>query len=115
VTIVDRMGDAASGTFGVRLSLPNPDNQIPAGLKCDLNFMPEIDVVENEQQPANEPEVAAEQLDVVAKQTDIAAEQLPAQRPATDPENETPAPALANNDGGASHVGRAGASIVSLR
>ncbi|MBT8139854.1 MAG: efflux RND transporter periplasmic adaptor subunit [Gammaproteobacteria bacterium] len=40
VTIVDKMGDAASGTFGVRLSLPNPENKIPAGLKCDLNFLP---------------------------------------------------------------------------
>lgn len=31
---VDAIGDAASGTFGVRLSLPNPDQLIPAGLKC---------------------------------------------------------------------------------
>ncbi len=30
--------DAASGTFGVRLSLPNPDLSIPAGLRCRIRF-----------------------------------------------------------------------------
>lgn len=34
VTVVDRVVDAASGTFGVRLELPNPDFAIPAGIKC---------------------------------------------------------------------------------
>ena len=34
VDLVDPMGDAGSGTFGVRLSLPNPERAIPAGLKC---------------------------------------------------------------------------------
>lgn len=38
VSIVDRMGDIASGTFGVRLSLPNADYAIPAGVKCSLQF-----------------------------------------------------------------------------
>ncbi len=38
VSIVDRMGDIASGTFGVRLSLPNEDYAIPAGVKCRLQF-----------------------------------------------------------------------------
>jgi RND family efflux transporter MFP subunit len=38
VTIVDRVVDAASGTFGVRLSLPNPGNRLPAGLKCRVIF-----------------------------------------------------------------------------
>jgi RND family efflux transporter MFP subunit len=38
VELVDPMGDAASGTFGVRLSLPNPGRQIPAGLKCQVNL-----------------------------------------------------------------------------
>ncbi|MEP3562668.1 MAG: efflux RND transporter periplasmic adaptor subunit [Marinobacter sp.] len=37
---VDRVADAASGTYGVRLSLPNPDYKIPAGLRCQLNFLP---------------------------------------------------------------------------
>lgn len=35
---VDRVADAASGTYGVRLSLPNPEYKIPAGLRCQLSF-----------------------------------------------------------------------------
>jgi hypothetical protein len=32
--------DAASGTFGVRLNLPNPEYRIPAGLKCRARILP---------------------------------------------------------------------------
>lgn len=38
VTIVDKVVDSASGTFGVRLDLPNPKGQIPAGVKCRITF-----------------------------------------------------------------------------
>jgi RND family efflux transporter MFP subunit len=38
VTIVDQVIDAASGTIGVRLELPNPKHEIPAGLKCQVRF-----------------------------------------------------------------------------
>ncbi len=38
VKIVDRVIDAASGTFGVRLELPNPNQKLPAGLKCKVIF-----------------------------------------------------------------------------
>ena len=38
VAIVDRVFDAASGTFGVRLELPNPTLKLPAGLKCQVSF-----------------------------------------------------------------------------
>jgi membrane fusion protein (multidrug efflux system) len=38
VVIVDRVIDAASGTIGVRLELPNPHYRIPAGLKCRVTF-----------------------------------------------------------------------------
>jgi len=38
VTVVDRVVDAASGTFGVRLELPNPNYRLPAGLKCKVRF-----------------------------------------------------------------------------
>jgi RND family efflux transporter MFP subunit len=38
VTVVDRVLDAASGTFGVRLSLPNPDLLLPAGIPCKVLF-----------------------------------------------------------------------------
>ena len=38
---VDTVADTASGTYGVRLSLENPDHKIPAGLRCQLSFLPE--------------------------------------------------------------------------
>ena len=38
VTVVDRVVDAASGTFGVRLELRNPGYRLPAGLKCKVRF-----------------------------------------------------------------------------
>lgn len=38
VTVVDRVVDAASGTFGIRLELPNPDFALPAGLNCRVRF-----------------------------------------------------------------------------
>jgi len=38
VAVVDRVVDAASGTFGVRLELPNPDYRLPAGLTCKVRF-----------------------------------------------------------------------------
>lgn len=39
VTVVDRVFDAASSTFGVRLELPNPDYSLPAGLRCRIRFL----------------------------------------------------------------------------
>jgi hypothetical protein len=36
---VDLVSDAASGTFGVRLSLANPKYKVPAGLRCRLSFL----------------------------------------------------------------------------
>jgi len=38
VSIVDRVMDGASGTFGVRLELRNPSGVIPAGAKCRIRF-----------------------------------------------------------------------------
>lgn len=38
VVVVDPMGDAASGTFGARLELANPNGEIPAGLKCRVQL-----------------------------------------------------------------------------
>ena len=38
VVVVDRVLDAASGTFGVRLELPNPDYRLPAGVRCKVTF-----------------------------------------------------------------------------
>ena len=38
VVVVDKVIDAASGTFRVRLQIPNSDLKIPSGLRCDLKF-----------------------------------------------------------------------------
>jgi RND family efflux transporter MFP subunit len=38
VTVVDRLIDAASGTFGLFVELPNPRHEIPAGIKCRAEF-----------------------------------------------------------------------------
>ncbi len=38
VTVVDQVFDAASGTFGVRLTLRNADASVPAGLRCRVAF-----------------------------------------------------------------------------
>lgn len=38
VTVVDQVLDAASGTFGVRLALPNPELRLPAGIGCKISF-----------------------------------------------------------------------------
>ena len=39
VAVVDPVFDAASGTMGVRLDLPNPKLLLPAGLKCRVRFI----------------------------------------------------------------------------
>lgn len=38
VTVVNRVVDSASGTFGVRLEMSNPNNALPAGLACTVKF-----------------------------------------------------------------------------
>jgi RND family efflux transporter MFP subunit len=38
VSVVDSVLDAASGTFGVRLELPNEERKLPAGLRCRADF-----------------------------------------------------------------------------
>jgi RND family efflux transporter MFP subunit len=39
VTVVDRVFDTASSTFGVRLELPNPNYTLPAGMRCRIRFL----------------------------------------------------------------------------
>ncbi len=41
VSVVDRVVDAASGTFGIRLDLPNAGYVLPAGLRCRVRFVKE--------------------------------------------------------------------------
>ena len=38
VVVVDKVLDAASGTFGIRLDLPNPNRKLPAGIRCQAQF-----------------------------------------------------------------------------
>ncbi len=38
VSVVDRVADVSSGTFGVQLALPNPEGRLPSGLKCNVSF-----------------------------------------------------------------------------
>jgi len=38
VMVVNKVVDSASGTFGVRLEMPNPNNVISAGLACTVEF-----------------------------------------------------------------------------
>lgn len=39
VTIIDKVFDAASATFGVRLEMDNADFSLPAGLRCKVRFL----------------------------------------------------------------------------
>ena len=38
VVVVDKVADAASSTFGVRLEIANPGNKVPGGLKCRVRL-----------------------------------------------------------------------------
>lgn len=42
VDVVDGLLDSRSGTFGVRLKVPNPDYRIPAGQRCRILFGPDV-------------------------------------------------------------------------
>jgi len=41
VKSIDRVADAASGTFGVLLSMPNAGLRIPSGIRCNLSMIEE--------------------------------------------------------------------------
>jgi RND family efflux transporter MFP subunit len=38
VSVIDKVLDAASDTFGVRLMVPNPKHEMPAGVNCTTTF-----------------------------------------------------------------------------
>ncbi len=40
ITVIDQVFDAATATFGLRMTLPNPDLVLPAGLRCEVHFAP---------------------------------------------------------------------------
>jgi len=35
---IDSVGDAASGTYGVRVEIENPELKIPSGVRCQVDF-----------------------------------------------------------------------------
>ena len=39
VRVLDRVADAASETVRVQLELPNPDGELPAGLRCKVELL----------------------------------------------------------------------------
>ena len=49
VVVVDKVIDAASNSFRVRLELPNPNNQLPPGLRCKVDFDLGVPTAENTQ------------------------------------------------------------------
>jgi membrane fusion protein, heavy metal efflux system len=50
VVVVDKVIDAASNSFRVRLELPNPNNQLPPGLRCKVDFDLSSPTADNAQQ-----------------------------------------------------------------
>ena len=64
VVVVDKVIDAASGTFGVRLELANKDHAIPSGLKCKVHFLP-VDVAANNVNNINEADVSESAVAVI--------------------------------------------------
>lgn len=86
------MGDVASGTFGVRLSLPNADYAIPAGVKCRLQFALEDEPEEQDGGPerlADTP-VPEPQSAIESRQSNWALVQ-----PAAESRNSNPTPSAA--------------------
>lgn len=57
VSIVDQVIDAASNTFRVRLELPNPGQQIPAGARCKADLLPTAASEAQKTTPAPKPVV----------------------------------------------------------
>jgi len=42
VTMVDAVVDPGSATFGIHLELPNPNLELPAGIKCSGRLLPQV-------------------------------------------------------------------------
>lgn len=78
VSIVDRIGDAASNTFGVRLVMENPDNRIPAGLKCIVKFLEQDGEIANTGIDKNNPVVTEKAIVAAMKSRRAQAEKTQA-------------------------------------
>jgi RND family efflux transporter MFP subunit len=69
VTRVDKVADVASGTYGVRLALPNPNFEIPAGLRCRMELSEKVIqqvAVDSEGQATDKPPAAQTEIAVPA-------------------------------------------------
>ena len=69
VIVVDKVIDAASGTFGIRLELQNKDNQVPGGLKCTVRFFNEDEEAEYAKLHSNGNGKSAVAAPVITKQS----------------------------------------------
>ncbi len=58
VSIIDAVADPASGTFGMRLDLPNPRHRLLGGIKCKSRFAPAKRVSNRVTAPARLPATA---------------------------------------------------------
>ena len=74
VVVVDKVIDAASGTFGVRLELDNKDHAIPGGLKCKVSFM--LDSIVTDDYTDIKPVTLIQPDDVVAKEAVVLGEAI---------------------------------------
>ena len=79
---VDRISDAASGTYGVRLRLENPDYSVPAGLRCQVTFVApeesaEVEVVASEQLEQEVVENTEQMVPSTQPDSDSASQPLP--------------------------------------
>lgn len=86
VTVIDPMGDAASGTFRVRLELPNPDLALFGGVKCKARFPEPARFLPEPESPVEtpHPSVPAEPLpsqDPGAGQQSVSVDATPADEP----------------------------------
>jgi len=93
VSRVDSVADVASGTYGVRLVMPNPEHKIPAGLRCRMQLVeapadeldpqtaavaqPAVEVPIADTTAAEKPAVDAVQPMAKETMVDIAAQQKP--------------------------------------
>jgi len=107
VTIVDRVADAASGTFRVGLSLPNPDYNLPSGLKCRVQFLSEREYlamqaagkVPKAAALSGEPEPVSDAGSVASKVTQTATAKTVRSMPAQTKSVADPAPPVPKTEG----------------
>ena len=101
VTHVDRVMDAASNTFRVRLALPNPKFELPAGVHCKVAFRERVGQKSSRVQPEHVPSAAPLPEQSAAKHAEL--------------QREKPVPFQSGQAGLPSPVFRLTRSIESVR